>query len=469
MSHALLGSATDAAEAIRRKEVSSRELTAAVLARIADVDPAINAVVELRRDEARRDAEAADRRTADGGLGPLHGVPITVKEAFDVAGLHTTWGNSAFRDYVAATDATVVARLRRAGAVIVGKTNAHEMLADFAQTANRIYGRTKNPWDRSRSPGGSSGGAAAALTAGMTFLDYGSDLVGSIRIPASFCGVYGLKPSVGIVPLSGFQPPGAPAAPSETSYMSSAGPLARAARDVRAALAATAGPEPPAASAYTWRLAPPRRTRLEDFCVGVVLDDERAPVATDVAAPLSDAVDALSRAGATIVDGWPEGIDPGAVAESFEFHVGLFLARQQRDGGFAGLERVIEHERRRTAARAAWDRYFDQVDVFLCPTNFTAAIPHDDRPFDQRTVETPQGERPYDQQAFWISHASLPGLPSLSAPIGTTARGLPVGIQIVGPPFEDDTAITFADRLADVVGGFRPSPFHAPETSPNAC
>src|SRR5205823_141795 len=179
------------------------------LARIDALNPALNAVVELRPEAVLREAAAADEAIARGdAAAPLHGVPIMVKEAFNVAGLHTTWGNPAFKDYVAAWDATVVRRLKQAGALIVGKTNVHSMLGDFGQTANELYGVTNNPWDLTRTPGGSSGGAAAAVAAGMTFLDYGSDLVGSIRIPASFCGVYGLRPSVGIVPLTGFQPPG---------------------------------------------------------------------------------------------------------------------------------------------------------------------------------------------------------------------------------------------------------------------
>jgi amidase len=212
MHEALLQSATDAARMLRRKEISSRELTEMLLARIDSVNPALNAVVALRPEAALQEAAAADEANArSDAAGPLHGVPMTIKDSFNVAGLHTTWGNPAFKDFVADRDATVVQRLRRAGAIIIGKTNVAFMLGDFGQTANELYGVTNNPWDTTRTPGGSSGGTAAALSAGMTFLEYGSDLVGSIRIPASFCGVYGLKPSVGIVPLSGFQPPGPPA------------------------------------------------------------------------------------------------------------------------------------------------------------------------------------------------------------------------------------------------------------------
>src|SRR5918992_5251336 len=273
MQATLFQSATDAAQAVRHKEVSSRELTEMLLTRIEDANPALNAVVELRREAALQEANAADEATAHGEeAGPLHGVPMTIKDSFNVAELHTTWGNPAFKDFIADSDATVVRRLRQAGAIIVGKTNVAFMLADFGQTANRLYGVTNNPWDTTRTPGGSSGGAAAALSAGMTFLEYGSDLVGSIRIPASLCGVYGLKPSVGIVPLTGFQPPGPPAGQGDMMYMSAVGPLGRSAHDLRTALSVTGGPQGPPGEAHSSELSPSPHNRLEDFRVGVVLD-----------------------------------------------------------------------------------------------------------------------------------------------------------------------------------------------------
>jgi amidase len=445
---------------LRCKEISSRELTEELLARIDSVNPALNAVVELRREAALQEATTADEAITRGGdVGPLHGVPMTIKDSFNVAGLHTTWGNPAFKDFEADSDATVAQRLRQAGAIIVGKTNVAFMLSDFGQTANELFGVTNNPWDTTRTPGGSSGGTAAALSAGMTFLEYGSDLVGSIRIPASFCGVYGLKPSAGIVPLSGFQPPGSTAGPSDMMYMSAVGPLGRSAHDLRTALSVTGGPEGQVAKAYSWALSPSRHTRLEDFRVGVVLDHEHAPVSSEVLTQLSDAVDALARAGATVVEGWPDGVDPVRDYESFGFHVRLFFAFQQPGEDFATISQVIEHEHRRMASRVAWNRYFDDVaDVFLCPVNFTPAFPHDSRPFEQRTITTPEGERPYNDQAFWVSHASLPGLPAVSAPIGRTPSGLPVGAQIMGSLYEDDTAITFAELFTDVIGGYEPPP-----------
>src|SRR5215218_5123873 len=266
--------ATQIAARIRAGEVTSREVTERMLARIA-ADTTVNAVVETRAEFALQAAADADA-AVDAGLelGPLHGVPMTVKECFNVAGLHTTWGNPVFADYVADWDATVVERLSQAGAIIVGKSNVHTMLADFGQTTNELYGRTNNPADLSRTPGGSSGGGAAALAAGLTYLEYGSDLVGSIRLPAAYCGVYGLKPTAGSVPLHGFQLPGPPELPLEFPNLSSIGPLARSAADLHTTLRVTGGP----AAAPSWQLQPSRHDRLANFRVGVVLDHEDAPV-----------------------------------------------------------------------------------------------------------------------------------------------------------------------------------------------
>jgi amidase len=459
MQDILFQPATNVAKQLKGGEISSRELTESLLARIEAVNPRLNAIVELQGEAAMEEASAADKAIVEGhDLGPLHGVPMTIKDSFNVAGMHTTWGNPALKDYVADWDATIVRRLKQAGAIIVGKTNVHFMLADFGQTANELYGVTKNPWDPNRTPGGSSGGGAAALSAGMTFLEFGSDLVGSIRIPASFCGVYGLKPSAGIVPLTGFQPPGPPATPSEMTYMSAVGPLGRSADDLRTALAVTAGPEGQLAKAYFWTPPPPRHTRLRDFRVGVVLDHAQAPVSSEITTALSNAVDALARAGVTVIEGWPGEVDPVQVSESFGFHVGLFFAFQQPGEEFAKLSEFIDHENIRMAARAAWSRYFNDIDVFMCPPNFTPAFLHDTRPFEERTVGTPEGERSYGNQPFWISHGSLPGLPAAVAPIGTTPEGLPVGAQIIGPRYEDDTAITFAQLLGGVVGGYEAPP-----------
>ncbi len=410
--------ATEVAADIRRGALSSRELTEQLFARIDASD--VNAVVATRRDFALEAASKADATTG----GPLHGVPMTIKDAFAVAGMATTWGEPAFAGAVADRDAVVVERLQAAGAIVVGKSNVHRMLADFGRTENPVFGRTLNPRDLARTPGGSSGGAAAALAAGLSFLEFGSDLAGSIRIPAAYCGVYGLKPTPGAVPLRGFQPPGPPADPVR-EFPSAVGPLARSAADLRLALTVTGRPG-----------APSRRSKLRDFRVGVVLDDPSCPVTEEVGRVLSDAVDALAEAGVPLREGWPDGVDPVVQAAAFGFQVEWFFAAQE-GRGLAGTD---EQERRRAALGAAWARYFADVDVFLCPTVFTTAFPHDDR-------------HRYDDQVFWAAQASLPGLPAVSAPAGSA---LPVGLQVIGPAHEDDTAITFAGLAADVVGGFVP-------------
>lgn len=450
MTDVFFRSAADVAALVRAGRLSARELAEMALDRIEAINPAVHAVVETCRSAALEAAAAADRATARGEpVGALHGVPMTIKEAFQVAGMRSTWGSPLFAGHVAGRDAVVVRRLREAGAVLLGTTNVPPMLADVSQTANEIYGRTLNPWDPTRTPGGSTGGGAASVAAGLAYLEYGSDLAGSIRIPAAFCGVYGLKPSVGTIPLTGFQPPGPPLGASDMAHLSAVGPLARSAGDLRTALRATAGPEEPEAVAYTWRLAPSRHTRLADFRVGVVLDHDRAAVTGEVGRALSDAVDELARAGVTIVPGWPEGVDPIGQARSFGFEVAQFFAFHGGDATFATLPQVVEQHDRRMTARAAWRRYFAEVDVFLCPVTGTAAFPH---------PGATDGERVHHELAFWIAYASLAGLPAVSAPIGRTPGGLPIGAQIIGPPHEDDTPITFAELATEVLGGYTMPP-----------
>ena len=441
--HVLLGSATQKLAALRSGRVSALELTEAVLGRIDAVDGHVNAMASVRRDAALRDAAAADTERTP--RGPLHGLPVTVKDAFHVAGLPTTWGNPDWADAVADTDATVVGRLIHAGAILIGTTNVAYMLGDFGQTENPLHGRTSNPHDPTRAAGGSSGGSAAALAAGMTYLEHGSDLVGSIRIPAAFCGVYGLRPTPGLVPLTGFAPPGPVTEHSELAHQAVVGPLARTAADLRLALSVAGGPEQPG---WSWVLPAPRHRNLTDFRVGVVLDCSLAPVTAEVGDVLSRVADTVARAGATVVEGWPDGVDPGAGFEAFGAQVQGFFGWHDPDSATGSLADFAAQDARRMTHRAAWRRYFRDIDVFLSPVTFTAAPPHDDRPVAERTV----GGRPYTDQSFWVAHAALAGLPALSAPAGHTPNGLPVGLQIVTAPHEDDTALTFAELLATELG-----------------
>jgi amidase len=439
-----LSDASGAAAAVRDGDVRSSDLVAAVLAALPERNADINAVVTTCADRATEEADRVDRSRASAARsGPLAGVPISVKEAFHTVGLPTTWGLRAHEGWMAAEDAAVVGRLRSAGAIVVGKTNVATMLADFAQTDSELYGRTNNPHDLARSPGGSSGGSAAAIAAGLTFLDYGSDLVGSIRIPAAFCGVYGLRPTAGTVPLDGFAPPGAPSAalPPDISWISTVGPIARTVADIRAALAITRDIR---------TSAPPARGALR---LGVVLDDANAAVCSDIGAVLSDAVDRLAAAGVEFVAGWPPGVDPAGAMPSFGFALHRFMAAADPASPWRATDAEIDAERRRLAElRAAWSRYFDDVDAFVCPVNFTVAIEHDDRPFEQRVVHTVDGDRPYDEQPFWTAQPAVAGLPALAAPAGRTVAGLPVGMQIVGAARGDERVLDVAEQIAGVLG-----------------
>jgi amidase len=345
-----------------------------------------------------------------------------------------------------------------------------------------VYGQTGNPWDTTRTPGGSTGGGAAAIAAGLSYLDPGSDLAGSIRIPAHFCGIYGHKPSLDVVPMRGHIPP-PPDVPSEPpSRLPVAGPLARSAADLRAALEVLGGPDGDQARAWRWALPAARGTRLADYRIGYVLDDPSCPVAPAVGDALAAAVAALRRAGAQLTEGWPAGVNP---PEQFDAYFMLLIARFSgpvAEDRLAGLRQLAASpdgsyltryaravtasdaqmwmvERRQRAARATWQAYFRTHDAFLLPTALVPAFPHDHAGTPiMRVLATPRGDRPYPDLAFWISFASLAGLPATTAPVGLTPEGLPVGIQIVGPYLEDATPIDLAGRLADVIGGFRPPP-----------
>lgn len=474
-------SALDAARAIREGRVSSIELTTRILDRIQQHNGKVNAIVTLAPDAVDRARAADAARARREWWGPFHGVPGTIKDTFEVAGLTTTAGAHELRSHVPARDAAVVARLRAAGLVIVGKTNVPRYAADW-QSYNEVYGQSTNPWDATRTPGGSTGGGAAAIAAGLSYLEPGSDLAGSIRIPAHFCGIYGHKPSLDVVPMRGHIPPPPGISAEPPSRLPVAGPLARSAADLRAALEILGGPDGDLARAWRWALPPARGTRLADYRIGYVLDDPRCPVAPEVGDALAAAVAALGRAGAQLAEGWPAGVNP---EEQFDAYFTVLISRFTEPVGedrLAGLRQLAASadgsyltryaravtasdaqmrtvERRQRAARGAWQAYFRTHDAFLLPTALVPAFPHDHAgPPIMRVLTTPRGDRPYPDLAFWISFASLAGLPATTAPVGLTPGGLPVGIQIVGPYLEDATPIDLAGRLADVIGGFRPPP-----------
>lgn len=404
-------SAVAAAAEIRAGRRSSVALVEEALRLIEAENHGIGAVVELRAAAALHEAAAVDRGEQ---TGPLAGVPITIKEAIHVAGMRSTWGIQDARDHRAEKDAAIVARLRGAGAIVVATTNVQQMLADFTRTENPLYGRTSNPRASGRRPGGSSGGSAAAVAAGFSYLDVGSDLVGSVRIPAAFCGVFGLRPTAGSVSLEGFGPPGAPPAPRELTYLSTLGPLARTAEDLAAAVKVIAD-------------SAPGESREGELRARVVLDDPAVPTDPEVRDVLSTAAAAF---GDSVVSGWPEWADPERDQTIFGAHLEAFFA-----GATGQQPAVDQHDPARQQAIQRWQRTFAEVDVVLCPVFPTAPPEYD--------ADIPG----YEQQACWITYAALCGLPAASVPVGQTADGLPVGIQIIGPPGGDLTVVRAAERF----------------------
>ncbi len=471
-------SAIEAAEAILRRKISSVELTKNTLKRIDRYNPSINAVITLLRDEALARAREADNALAKGEWwGPLHGVPITIKDSFIIANVRTTAGAPFLADYIPTKDSVVVSRLRAAGAVILGHTNVPFMLDDW-QSYNEIFGTTNNPWDLKRTPGGSTGGGAAALAAGLSYLSIGSDIGGSIRIPAHFCGVYGHKPTLNVIPTRGHIPPLPESLPQPPQNLAVAGPLARTAADLEMALKILGGPDSEEAIAYSWSLAPARSSCLADYRIGYVIDNSHCPVLPEIKELMIKVVEVLRKAGAKIEEGWPSGVDPVDQYNTYHYLLKATSASslqddqieemkkraKKQDGSHRTMQSLawtaphkyfLAANSKRMAARAVWQEYFRKHDVFLMPTAFVPAFLHDHSdPWYERTILTSEGQRSYEDLRFWISFATLAGLPATIPPIGLTKERLPVGIQIIGPYLEDATPIDLAGKLANIIGGY---------------
>jgi len=469
---------------IRKKKIGCLELLDLYLARVEKYDGALNAVVVRDFDRARSRARAADRALARRQVwGPLHGVPMTIKESYDVAGLPTTWGVPANAKNVATKNAVVVDRLLGAGVVLFGKTNVPLFLADW-QSYNAIYGTTNNPWDVTRAPGGSSGGSAAALAAGLTGLEAGSDIGSSIRNPAHFCGVYGHKPSWGIVPRTG------QALPWQTAAVDIdvVGPLARSADDLALALSVMAGPDEIEATGWQLRLTPPRQKRLRDFKVALMLDAPNAAVDREVQDRLQALADFLSRQKAKVDDRARPDIDTG---EAFAVYTRLLRAAtsdRQSDADFeqnAAIARglavsdqsyyaratraaVLSHRdwlaanETRHRMRRAWAEFFTRYDLLLCPVAGTAAFPHDQKGERYERTLVVNGKRvPVTDHLFWAGYTGAFYLPSTAAPCGFTPDELPVGVQIVGPQYGDLRCLAFARLLEREFQAFVPPPGYA--------
>ena len=480
-------SATEQLAALRFGTITARELVEAAIARITELDGPLNAVVIRDFDRARQAAIAADEQRARGGDGALLGLPVTVKEAFNVAGLPTTWGLPGTQHLPVTEDAVLVARLKSAGAIILGKTNVSTLLADW-QADNPVYGATNNPWDHARTPGGSSGGGAAALAAGFVPLEFSSDLGGSLRIPASFCGVFSHRPSHGLVPMRGFCPPGAPAlVPNPPVDQAVVGPMARNAADLQLALDVIAGPDDADAVAYGLHLPPSRHSALGDFRVLVIDETPLVPTAASVRSALAEISDKLVAAGCKVARQSPLLPDLTASGRSFIELLMAYFAADMPEGDHgavaqqvAGIPRdtrdlqalgqralALSHrdwiiaDRERFALAHQWRQLFAQWDVVLCPAVSVTAGLHDVTPFETRRLSIDGQDAPYGMLPFWAGWATPTGQPVTTMPIGHDAAGLPIGMQIIGPRLEDATTIAFAGLVEEAFGGFVIPPGYA--------
>lgn len=476
--------ASELARMIRNGEITSEALLEAFLERGERYNSELNAIIFLDAESARKRARQADAALARGeNWGPLHGVPMTIKETYEVVDMPTTAGAPRLKDHVSRTNAVVPQRLLNAGAIIFGKTNVPLYAGDL-QSYNDIYGTTNNPWDLQRTPGGSSGGAAAALAAGLTPLEYGSDIGGSIRIPASFCGVFGHKSSYGIVPARGHVPtdPGTLAA-ADIGVM---GPLATTVDDLELALDITAGPDQDNATGWRLDLPAPRHKLLKDFRVAAWLDDPACPVDNEIRQVLESTLALLRDEGVTVSENArPEGIEladshatyysllTAALGarmseKAFSKQMGIVTKAKAGDDSYEvrfarGITQShsqwLRNHENRMQMRRRWGTFFERFDVMLCPVTNTLPFTHDQSsPAAKRLLDINGQATPYMDILIWVGLAGVVYLPVTVVPVGQTDNGLPVGIQIIGPYLEDRTCLEFARHLEKITGGFSPPP-----------
>ncbi len=468
---------------LRDKKIGAVELLDLALARVREANPAVNAVIAFDEERARASARRADEALAKGTpRGALHGLPMTVKDVFEMQGVVTTCGMEPLRNYVPEQDALVLTQLREAGAVIYGKTNVPEGAGDH-QSYNAIYGVTRNPWNLEVTAGGSSGGAAAAVATHMTGLEVGSDVGGSIRCPAHFCGTFGHKPSHGLVPLIGHIPP-EPGALRDVE-MEVAGPLARSAYDLELLFDVIAAPNDLDRKGKRWDLPKPRHNSLKDFRIALWADTKHYPVDPGYLEAIHAFAEDLRRAGAKIDDKARPAIDPeesnetyiatlfgmwggGLSDEAFDGYVRAAAGLDPADKswpariGRAAAQTLRDWDRlqeKRAKMRRAWEAFFRDYDVLLCPVMVTPAFPHDTSGADHtaqlhRTMKVGGESLPYLDNLIWPGLITVVSLPSTVAPTRHFTNGLPTGIQIVSGYLEDRTTLRFAQLVEDEFGGF---------------
>jgi amidase len=472
-------SATDLTQALAVRRVSARELLNASIRRIEAFDAKVNAVVVRDFDRARAAADAADAALDRGERRPLLGLPMTVKEQFNVAGLPTTWGFPRFRDWRPDADALAVQRLKAAGAIIIGKTNVPAGLTDW-QSYNDIYGTTNNPWDIGRTPGGSSGGSAAALAAGFVPLELGSDIGGSLRAPAHFCGVFSHKPSLDLIPQRGSGPPQTAPIAGRTD-LSVIGPMARSAADLALELGVLAGPDELwDGIGYRLALPEPRHERLADFRVLLIEQHPLCPTAASIRVALEQLGTRLAKLGCTVTRTSEKMPDLARTMRNYEevlsaaLHADSTADERARTEAAAGAlspddqsiaagwlrgatmshAAWIKTSRIRNGLRSGWQALLQEVDVIVCPPMPTTAFPHDHTPPVTRQLDVDGRKVPYIDQIVWAAVATSTGLPATIVPIGRDGTGLPIGAQIIGGYLEDRTTIAFAGLIEREFGGF---------------
>jgi amidase len=476
--------AVELSAALKARHVSAVELAQDAIGRIERHDGRINAVCVRDFERGVDAARAADAALARGETRPLLGLPLTVKESYNIAGLPTTWGYPPQKDFKPAADALSIARVKDAGGVILGKTNVPVGLGDW-QSYNDIYGTTNNPFDLGRTPGGSSGGSSAALAAGYGPLSLGSDIGGSLRVPAFHCGVYAHKPTFNLVPSRGHTPPPFPAIPLDRD-MSVLGPMARGAADLSLLLDVMAGPDPlDSGVAYKLTLPSPRHNDLKNFRVLVVEGHPLLPPDKDVRAAIETLAGNLAKAGVKVSRESP--LLPDFVESSRLYmrrllsFIGTFFLPEVIAGAKAAATQLspddkslaaerlrgmtqshrdwVLDEGARARLRAQWHELFKSFDAVICPIMPTPAYPHDHSlEQEQRRITIDGKDYVYPDQLAWPGFATLPGLPATAIPLGLSPAGLPVGVQIVGPWLEDRTPLKLAELIEREYGGFVPPP-----------
>lgn len=438
-------SAAQLSAGLKKKAFSAAELCEASIDRIERLDSQTNAVIVKDYERARTEARMADEAIARGQMKPLTGIPMTVKESFDLRGHPTTWGFEAFRDHRAREDALAVQRLKAAGAMVIGKTNVPPALGDW-QSANPIYGRTNNPYDLARSPGGSSGGSATAIAMGYSALEVGSDIGGSIRVPAMFCGVYGHKTSYNLAPMGGHHAGGLVMAPQLLSVI---GPIARSAEDLATALDVIAGPDAES-PANKLALPLPRHGRLASYRVFVLDHHPAARADSNVLGALERLADDLTKAGATVARQSSLLPDMNLQWKTYQAMLHTIITRGDPNNTRPPISAHdwLGHLDNQLRIRRQWADFFRHFDIVLCPAFGTPAFPHSPEPdWRKRPLDFDGEPGNFGSQLGWAGIATVANLPSTAIPLGLTAKGLPVGVQAIGPFLEDKTTIAFAGMV----------------------